>query len=473
MTSPPNAPIGAFRILFIIADAEYWLPLLDSKAQMMNRARAGHRARLKMLLVGHACSPELGSEPGLTWNWAWYLSESHEVWVLAHPQYRAAVDPVTARHGDRGPRVVWVEVPKRYDPWNPDRGERGIHFHYVLWQHAALVEARRLHATLNFDLVHHVGWGTVNAPSGLWRLGVPFVWGPLGGGQAAPLNFARHLGRRGVLTETARTVRSRLIPLLPSLRRTVKNSSLILATNRETADVLHRAGARHVELFLDNGIQRNQIMSRHRARRAEDRLELLWAGRVESRKALPLALEAMARSRDLPVRLTVAGDGPMRRSCERKAVAMVLSESVRFLGMVPRARMASLFARSDALLFTSLQDAFGSVVIEAMAAGLPVIGLDHQGVGALIPTHAAIKVPVSSPEATARALAAAIRTLANSPESGCRVGEAARRHAMSETWSLRITRMNELYRQYLELSDGSSWFPKNNRDGPLLSKAPT
>jgi glycosyltransferase involved in cell wall biosynthesis len=413
-----------------------------------------HRERLKVLLVGHAFSPGAGSEPGFTWNWAWHLSEHHDVWVIAHPQFRAAVEAVMSQHLHRALHVVWVDLPERLhacDPWDPARGEQGIHLHYVFWQHAAFAQARSLQARVRFDIVHHVSWGTVNDPPPLWRLGPPFVWGPLGGGQAAPLTFALYLGGRGFLREVSRTARRHLVPLRPSLRRAAAHSAAILATNRETSEVLKRAGASRVELFLDGGIQPDEFIARRRLRTVGDRLELVWAGRLEARKALSLALEAMALVPELSVRLSVAGEGPLRRALERRTVALGLGERVRFLGLVPRARLlGNVFANSDAFLFTSLQDSFGSVVIEAMAAGLPVLGLDHQGFGTMIPRQAAIKVPVTSPAATIRGLADGIRTLAASPDVGQRMGAAARCHALSESWSLRVVRMNELYRRCLD-----------------------
>jgi glycosyltransferase involved in cell wall biosynthesis len=427
--------------------------------------------RLKILLVGHACAPDAGSEPGLTWNWAWHLSEHHDVWVTAHPQHRTKVEFALRGHVGRAPRVVWVALPSWLDPWHPDRGEAGLHLHYVLWQHAVLAQAQRLHRALRFDIVHHVSWGTINAPPLVWRLGAPFVWGPLGGGQAAPLRFRHILGPRGAIVETGRTIRRRLAPFTLSLRRAVAHSALILATNQETAEVLRRAGARHVEMFLDNGIPPDQITASNRTRGAHQVFELVWVGRIEARKALPLALEAVAELRDLPVRLTVAGDGPLRQTCERRAAELGMSERVRFLGMVPRTRVRELFASSDALLFTSLQDGFGSVVLEAMAAGLPVIGLDHQGVGALVPQQAAMKIPVTSPEATVRGLASAIRRLAASPALATRLSEAARGHAATESWSRRVVRVNELYRRCLESSNGRTRFHQVDNTGAVLSKA--
>jgi glycosyltransferase involved in cell wall biosynthesis len=402
------------------------------------------------------------------------LAERHEVWVITHPQHRAAIEAVIEREGDRAPRMVWVDLPKRWDPWEPTRSERGIHLHYVFWQRAAFARARQLHASRPFDIVHHVSWATVNSAPELWRLGAPFVWGPLGGGQAAPLRFGRYLGARGFIKEVGRTVRRRLMPLVPSVRRAATNSALILATNRETADILRRAGAPRVEPFYDNGVVPEQFVMRRRERASGKPVELVWAGRLETRKGLPLALEALVRVPDPSVRLSIAGDGPQRTTWQRRAHTLGLGERVRFLGKLPRERLIhELYAASDALLFTGLQDSAGSVALEAMAAGLPVIGLDHQGITTIVPRGAGIMVPVDAPESTIAGLADAIRSLAASPELGYRMGEAARRHAASETWNLRIERMNQLYRQCLELSDGCAWFPQNDRDSSLLSKAST
>ena len=47
---------------------------------------------MKVLIVGHPCGPGMGSEPGNTWNWAWHLSRTNQVWVIAHPEYKDRVD---------------------------------------------------------------------------------------------------------------------------------------------------------------------------------------------------------------------------------------------------------------------------------------------------------------------------------------------------------------------------------------------
>jgi hypothetical protein len=89
--------------------------------------RDSHPERLRIPPVGLTCSPELGSEPGVLWNWAWHLSARHDVWVVSRPIYRPAVELVTRRHRERAPRFVWVDLPVWFNPrGDPARGQSGI-----------------------------------------------------------------------------------------------------------------------------------------------------------------------------------------------------------------------------------------------------------------------------------------------------------------------------------------------------------
>jgi glycosyltransferase involved in cell wall biosynthesis len=175
-------------------------------------------------------------------------------------------------------------------------------------------------------------------------------------------------------------------------------------------------------------------------------LTLLWAGRLERRKALPLALEALAQLEpEINVRLLVAGDGPQRAECTALASRLGVENRIEFLGMLPRQEMPKVFQQADAFLFTSLRDAFGSVILEAAGYGLPIIALDHQGAGQFVPSAAAIKVPVTRPSETVSALANGIRILAGSPELRRRMSAAARAFAETQHWDRRAEQMELWY----------------------------
>ena len=401
---------------------------------------------MKVLLVGHACGPDRGSEPGLTWNWAMSLSRNHEVHVLTHPQYRAEIEAHLSKRRNENLRFHWVNLPRWIDPWRPARGERGIRLHYMLWQRLAYREAARMREQHNFDIVHHVSWGTLGDPPLYWRLPIPFVWGPVGGAVTAPGNFRHYLGADAV-RETLRTLRIKLLPWAPSLRKAAKKSALLVAANRETISLMKRAGGRDIRHCYDNAVSAQMLPDQMPRRSPNGEMRLLWAGRLEGRKALGLGIEAMAHLKNAPVRLLVAGEGWQRKDLESLARRLGVSDRVDFLGAIAWTAMRSLFQSSDAFLFTSLRDACPSVVIEAMSQGLPVITLDHQGVAGIVPDDAGIKVPVTTPAATVAALAEGIRRLAEAPETRLKMGEASWNFARAQTWERRAAQMTEWYEE--------------------------
>ena len=403
---------------------------------------------MNVLIIGFACSPRLGGEPSNAWNWAWQLSRCHRVWVLALPHDCEGVGEYLAKRPNPNLKFCWVTVPRLLDPWNHRGGNIGLAVDYLLWLKLAYRKSIKLHAQIGFHLVHHVSVGTVNAPPPFWKLPVPFVWGPVGGAQRVPSSFRRYFGALSG-REILRSARVATLPLSFSLRRAARSSALVLATNHETGHLLSRAGGRNVRLFLDSGIP-SSFISERPVRTPRDRpFTLLWVGRMERRKALPLALEALAQNQDLNAKLLIAGDGEMRTQWEQYARRLHPVNKVGFLGHVPWNEMAGLYESADAFVFTSLRDSFGTQVLEAMGHSLPILTLDHQGVGTFVPPEAGIKVPVTSPEQTLAALAKGIRRVALFPEERRKMGEAALAFAKTQTWERRAERMSGIYEEVL------------------------
>jgi exopolysaccharide biosynthesis WecB/TagA/CpsF family protein len=403
---------------------------------------------VNVLITGYACSPRLGGEPSNAWNWGWQLSRHHRVWILAHPHDRAGVEQFLTVHPNPGLSTHWAGLPKVLDDPGLRRSPLALAIHYQMWLRVAYKKAIELHRQFSFDIVHHVSYGTVSAPPPFWKLPVPFVWGPVGGAQRAPSSFRHYLGYWSS-REILRSIRVATLPLSLALRRAARSSALVLATNHETADLLSRAGSRNVRLFLDSGIPSSFVSSRHVPTRRDNPFTLLWVGRMEPRKALPLAFEALAQTRDLNARLLIAGDGEKRAEWESYAKRLNLWRNVEFLGRIPWDEVGRLYQSADAFLFTSLRDSFGTQVLEAMGHSLPILTLDHQGVGAFVPCEAGIKVPVTSPQQTLVGLSEGIRRLALFPEERRKMGEAALAYAKTQTWENRAEQMSQLYQEVI------------------------
>jgi len=400
---------------------------------------------MRILIVGHACSPRAGSEPGGTWHLAWQLSLMHEVFVLAYPHDRENIQRFLSQHPNESLRFFWVDLPGSQFEGQVDSGLQSPSL-YFFWQTLAYKKAIELHKRIGFDAVHHVSYGSVSAPPPVRKVGIPFVWGPIGGAQRTPSAFRRYFGRAWA-RELVRSARVRLLPFSPSVRSAAKASHVTLATNQETADLLRQMGARNVRLCLDSGIPSSFVSDARVPPHNRNAFTLLWAGRMQPRKALPLALEGLARADDVPMRLLIAGDGEMRKVWEYYAKRLHVEHKVEFLGKVPWDEMPGVYQRADALLFTSLRDSFGMQLLEAMGQGLPILTLDHQGAGTFVPPAAGIKIPVTTPRETVSGIAEGIRRLARNPNERQRMSEAGRAFARTQTWEKRAEWVSKLYEE--------------------------
>ena len=408
----------------------------------------------KVLLVGFVCSPDVGSEPGLTWRWATHLVAHNDVWVICHPQYRQPTEAYLAHHPIPRLHFHYVDLPAWRSPWKPEKSNSGVRLHYLMWQRQMLCEARRLHTREHFDVAHQVGWTTVTAPTPLWKLPIPAVWGPVGGAITTPDSFLRYFGG-SQWTERLRTLRVNLLPFSPAIRNAARHLAVTFATNLETVAFLKKAGARDVRFLTDQGLLDAERGDVPPPPADGNRLELVWVGRLEHRKALPIVIEALALlPKAFSVRLRVAGDGPLKAEWEALATRMGVASKIEFLGFVNSTTINSLMDGAHALVFSSLRDAFGTVVMEAMTRGRPVITLDHQGIGAAVPASAAIKIPVTTPKETVRAFAEGIRQMAD-PALRQRLSEGARIYLEELSWLKRAEDMTECYRELCGLCESA------------------
>ncbi len=168
-------------------------------------------------------------------------------------------------------------------------------------------------------------------------------------------------------------------------------------------------------------------------RPAADDCTIVYLGRMEQRKGVATLLQAMALlQRQSPhVRLNIGGNGPERPSLERLAAELGLA-NVRFLGYVPSDDLPTLLQEADIFCAPATHaESFGIVLIEAMAAGLPMVAAANEGYAEVMAAHPAnLLVPAGD----ARTLAAALQVFVDAPEYRRTVGERNSADAQRYGW---------------------------------------
>ena len=413
-------------------------------------------ARPKVLVSAYACHPNPAAAhfPGeaiLGWSLAREIARFADMRLITWAFNRDGVEG-TLMDGDGRPAAVdYVALPDRVHRALRDR-HYGVRFDYFLWQRQAARLARRLVASERFDLFHQITFSNDWMPSFIApEFPGPFVWGPIGGGQRVPGPLLRTLAARERRQERARTFLQNVWRATPARRRAARKASAILVCNAETEGVLSRYADRVVD-FPVNGIRREDVLEGPVPAAAGDELRLLYVGRFDAIKGLPLALEAL-RVLDRvapPVTLELVGEGPERPRLEALAARLGVSHRLAWTPWSPRAEIFAKMRRSDVFLFPSLRDGGGAVVVEAMASGLPVVCLDVGGPGFHVRDDWGFKVPPGPADAVAAALAAALGRFRAEPGLRARLGTAARDRAGSYyTWDRLGERLRAIYADVL------------------------
>jgi glycosyltransferase involved in cell wall biosynthesis len=386
----------------------------------------------------------MGSEPGVGWNVVREVSLRHEVTVLVRLQVREVLEgAIAADPSLRRIRFVYVDDPRclRNNPilfW----------LDFDLWQSRAFREAKRLHAEQPFDIAHHVTLATWRVPTYLHKLGIPVVWGPVGGAQTMPAGFSSILGMRGRAWERLRSVAQCLSGWDPRIRSALRGCSAVLGANTTTNEFLRRLGARESDPLCEMAMDLAAIPKVERKERAPGPLRILWVGVHEPRKALPLLLHALALPGIPDWTLEVIGQGRERKSWEACSRRLGLSDRVSFRGALPRTETLKRFAEADIFVFCSLRDTTGWVLVEAMASGLPVISLDLASAHDMVGADRGILVSPEGLEKTAAGIAAALARLGADEGLRRRMGDEARRFVETNlTWTAYGEKLEAVYRR--------------------------
>lgn len=396
---------------------------------------------MKVLLSAFACEPGMGSEFDVGWNWAVSLTRAgHDVVVLTRSQSRKAIERALVGVND-APRFAYFDVakPLRWQKRGP------LHLHAIIWQWLAAEFARSLHRHEQFDRVHHVTYAGVRAPSFMGRLGIPFIFGPVGGGESAPWRLRHGYGLLTAILEMARDAANLMVRVSPIMKSTFENASQIYVTSPETLALIPRRyrSKTHIELAI--GIESlADGCPAPLAPAKREGLRVLYTGRFVDYKGMAMGLRGFVRlaQKDPASRLTMVGTGPSKGRWQRLARSLNIERRIDWVGWQPGNSMHEVYARHDVLLFPSLHDSGGLVALEAMRHGLPVICLKLGGPSALVnETCGHVVDPAGKGVVDIAAELGETMVLLTDEGVRCKLSEGARARCAEFSWSRKVSRL--------------------------------
>jgi len=408
---------------------------------------------MKILISAYHCEPDKGSELAVGWNWVLQMAKFHDVFVFTQTGWRKEIERSLAQNPISRLTFTYIELPSWALFW--EKGRLGFEGHYYLWQVLAYFAGRRMHRKIGFDIVHHVTLGRYWMPSLLSLLPVPFIWGPVGGGESTPASFRSSFSPRGKIFELLRDFARKLGECDPFVKATGRRAVVALATTEQTAVRLRMLGARRlVVVHPQFGMTRDERrFFELLGTRRQKPFRLISMGRLLSWKGIHLGLLAFAKLQEShpDSEYWIINNGIEMGYLKGLARKLGVEDKVTFWGKLPTLRdVYGKLAECDVLVHPALHEAFGNVCLEALASGRPVICLDLGGPGLQVKEGTGIKVTPSTPETAVAELAAAMVRLASDPDLRSSMGRAAQRSVEEDfDWDRKGEFMAQLYEDAL------------------------
>jgi glycosyltransferase involved in cell wall biosynthesis len=394
----------------------------------------------------------------LAWNVIKRVCQTNRIWVLTASQNQEAIEAALRRDFLPDVQFVYVDLPG----WLHSllRHQGGVQFYAYVWQWRAYFAARRLQKQVRFDAFHHLTYENDWMASIIGALlQVPYLRGPAGGAHRVPKKFRKQFPLRSYMWEYVRMGLQWVFRHDPFFTMGHGRARVLLMANSEALDALPAPWRKKAQLLSVNGVSLQSLPRTAISAPRNGHFRLLTAGRFVSLKGFDLAVRAFSvmvhslkqQGRGNQPQLSIIGEGPERSRLQELIIQLHLEDQVHLVNWMTRDELLRAMAECDVFLFPSLRDGGGLVVVEAMAAGKPVVCLDLGGPGLHVTEACGVKVAAHSPEQAIQDLAGALERLYADPALRRQMGQAARQRAEElYDWDRVAGRVMEAYDKALE-----------------------
>ncbi len=377
---------------------------------------------MKVLALIYAISPSRGSEYSVGWNYAAELSQDHDVHVLygcAGMHMGEFGDIVPEDIETTFPRLKMIRVvPDIWCNILNFANKSGIfkysfYLAYRRWHGLAFRAALELCENEAFDVVHFVSPIGFREPGYMRRLGIPYMWGPIGG--VVPQLVRRPVWKfsfANCLALLKNVVTQFQFRHSGNVATEINEANKIVAATTDTAAYIFARFGRIVDVWPENGIREIDLRD-PKETSALSPFRFVWVGSLDDRKSPDLFIEALAQiGRKCKWEAVVVGAGPMLQRLSDRVRVVGIADRVRFTGAIPRVKVLDEIAASDIHVITSMAEGNPTVLWEAMSCGVPTVTLDHCGMHDTVCEECGVKIPIGTVREMILSLSNVLRSLA-------------------------------------------------------------
>ena len=351
--------------------------------------------KYKILLSAYACEPNKGSEPNVGWKWAIeLLLQGHEVYVITRSNNRSIIESEIKKKKINGINFIYYDLPKFVINTVKGKSNKFSYLYFYFWQIGIYFKVRDLVKKIKFDYIHHVTFVSYRFPSFLCLYDIPFIFGPLSGGDSVPKNIRKSFGLNVKVKELIRDISNYLIPIFPILSLNFKKAHKIIVNSQATKSNIPKIYHKKTVLDLAISIDEKQINSDQKINFNKEIFNFCFVGSYEHIKGINIILKILKKLKknNHNFFFNFIGSGTLENYIKKYIKKNNIEKFTKIYPNIPHNKVFEIMLKNHLLLFPALRDSGGLVVLEAMSVGLPSAVLSLGGPSILVNDNCGIIV---------------------------------------------------------------------------------
>ena len=408
---------------------------------------------LSILINAYACSPNMGSEPGMAWNWCENLAKYCELHIITEGEFRDKIEkklPTLPQSKNMYFYYNPVSDKIRKMCWN--QGDWRFYYYYDKWQKKTLEIAKEIIRNNHIDIVHQLNMIGFREPGYLWILDKPFIWGPTNAKDTFPIKYLEGASiKKKIFITLKNSITKFQLKYNSKVHNAAKKAKYIIAASGDSAKSIEKYLNRTPVLINESGCELNDNQFIKSFNENKQTLDLLWVGRFIFTKQLELAIRSVAQCNNDNIRLHIVG-GTLEEEANYKNLTKSLGIETQcvWYEKVSHERVQKLMQNSDLFFFTSVAEGTPHVILEAFNNNLPVLCFNTCGQGDSVNSSVGIKIELSNPETSIKEFSKILNELENNRDILNGMAQNCKTRQEELSWDRKIHDMIELYNKCLE-----------------------
>ena len=400
---------------------------------------------LSILINAYACSPHMGSEPGMAWNWCINLAKYCELHIITEGEFRDKIE-TTLPTLPQGKNMHFYYNPVsdeiRKMCWN--QGDWRFYKYYKEWQWKTYLMAKDICQKVHIDILHQLNMIGFREPGYLWKIpDIPFVWGPVDAKESFPTAYLEGASLKTKLfMQLKNAITKWQLQHAKRVRSAVKRASYVVSASSNSQWAFKKYFQIESPLLNETGcyIQDHPIIDKSK----KEYLDVLWVGKFDFRKQLGIALRSIAETKNAHIKLHIVGGGNSL-SYQALAKELGIESQCKWYGAIPHGEVQRVMQESDVFFFTSVAEGTPHVVLEAIGNNLPVICFNTCGQGDSVNEKVGKKIQLSNPRLSIHDFAEILNKLESNRNLLAEMSYNCKARQNELSWDKKTLQMIELY----------------------------